>query len=331
MPTKRKNNKKYRKKTAKNRRLGGTKILLDLSDKDLETMDEIQEGIKILYRNYNQLTNLPTLPNSLEELYCSNNQLKTLPVLPPNLKHISCGNNKLKLLPKLPTNLKILNCENNLLETIPELPSTLLKFVCSKNQLKTLPVLPPNLKYISCGNNKLKLLPKLPTNLIILNCGNNLLETIPELPSTLSHLFCYNNPLKSFPNFPNNLEYLSISINQVLLLNIENISSEIRSIKISDEDEYINYAVDEPTKIIEKIDTLKSKFGDRVSLTIPKFNKLKEEFKIELEKITEEMSQHKQLYPKQSTTFPKDVSKEIMSYVAKGGKRKTVKKLNIYL
>jgi alanyl-tRNA synthetase len=143
-------------------------------------------------------------------------------------------------------------------------------------------------------------------------------------------LYCNNNPLKSFPNFPNNLEYLYISINQVLLLNIENISSEIRRISIFDETEYINYAVDEPTKIIEKIDALKSKFGDKVSFTIPKFNKFKQEFKIELEKITEEMSQHK-LYPKQSTTFPKEVSKEIMSYVAKGGKRKTVKKLNIYL
>ncbi len=40
--------------------------------------------------SYDQLTELPKLPNSLKELHCSNNQLISLPELPNSLKQLYC-------------------------------------------------------------------------------------------------------------------------------------------------------------------------------------------------------------------------------------------------
>jgi Leucine-rich repeat (LRR) protein len=63
--------------------------------------------------SYNQLTELPTLPDSLLELHCSNNQLNELPTLSHSLQILSCYGNQLTELPTLPDSLRILYCSNN--------------------------------------------------------------------------------------------------------------------------------------------------------------------------------------------------------------------------
>jgi hypothetical protein len=62
------------------------------------------------------LTQLPTLPSTLEFLDCTNNQLTQLPTLPPTLKYLLCSNNQLiTQLPTLPSTLEFLDCRYNLL------------------------------------------------------------------------------------------------------------------------------------------------------------------------------------------------------------------------
>lgn len=48
---------------------------LDLRSQGLSTLPYLPEGLQYLYFGYNDLTNIPTLPNSLIELDCSNNDL----------------------------------------------------------------------------------------------------------------------------------------------------------------------------------------------------------------------------------------------------------------
>jgi Leucine-rich repeat (LRR) protein len=84
--------------------------------------------LKVLYCSENQLTEIVSLPDSLEELLCSFNKLKTLPSLPPKLKTLICDHNELKTLPPLPQTLYRLNCSNNKLTTYPYLPFDLYEF-----------------------------------------------------------------------------------------------------------------------------------------------------------------------------------------------------------
>ena len=84
--------------------------------------------LKLLYCGYNNLTNLPELPNTLTHLYCSSNNLNSLPELPINLTHLYCSNNNLSSLPELPNTLTHLYCGYNNLSSLPELPISLKYF-----------------------------------------------------------------------------------------------------------------------------------------------------------------------------------------------------------
>ena len=50
--------------------------------------------------NYNNITTLPTLPNSLQVLKCNNN-LTILPYFPSQLQKVDCGYNKIISLPAI--------------------------------------------------------------------------------------------------------------------------------------------------------------------------------------------------------------------------------------
>ncbi len=89
--------------------------------------------------NFNQLTSLPKLPDSLRKLECSNNKLTSLPKLPNSLKELECSNNQLTILPKLPKSLQTLYCSNNQLTVLPKLPKSLRELYCGSNNLTSLP------------------------------------------------------------------------------------------------------------------------------------------------------------------------------------------------
>jgi len=85
----------------------------------------------------NELTSLPTLPDTLEELICYNNRLTSLPALPASLKYIWCQNNCITKLPELPPSLQMLYCDYNRLTSLPMLPDSLELILCSKNPWNT--------------------------------------------------------------------------------------------------------------------------------------------------------------------------------------------------
>jgi Leucine-rich repeat (LRR) protein len=70
-------------------------------------------SLKILSCFHNQLTSLPSLPETLISLDCSQNQLKELPILPPHLERLYCINNQLTFLPDLPSTLIHICCLGN--------------------------------------------------------------------------------------------------------------------------------------------------------------------------------------------------------------------------
>ena len=215
-----------------------TEDSLYVNQDSIQDLSGIQyfKSLKLLDCENNQLTTLPTLPNSLQYLYCSNNQLASLPDLPKQLLSFNCENNQLTTLPSLPASLTRILCDENGLQNLPTLPDSLNTLVCSFNQLTALPTLPANLTLLDCGNNQLATLPTLPSslqnfycygnrltslptlskNISLLDCGENIISQIPTLPYTLYSLDCDSNQLTALPyNLPTTLNYLDVSINPV--------------------------------------------------------------------------------------------------------------------
>lgn len=136
--------------------------------------DKLPPKIQSINVNYNKITHLKSLSNTLKQINCSNNELTSLPELPVSLLMLDCSHNKIAVLPPL-NNLTSLFCTNNLLTVLPPLPSGLEGLVCSYNQLKILPPLPKPLIRVSCQYNfDIRCLPLLPENLVYLDISKNI-------------------------------------------------------------------------------------------------------------------------------------------------------------
>jgi Leucine-rich repeat (LRR) protein/pimeloyl-ACP methyl ester carboxylesterase len=192
---------------------------LDVPYKNIKSLEGINGFLQLWYLNCstNQLTSIPTLPNSLTTLLCSNNQLSSLSSLPSSLVSLDCSNNQLISLPTLPNSLTTLLCGNNQLASLPPLPILLVDLNCNYNQINSLPVLPSSLGYLVCNNNSIVSLPILPTNLVVLECDHNLLSELPNLPN-LTDLICNDNKLTTLPKLPNTLLRLYCDSNQLTFL-----------------------------------------------------------------------------------------------------------------
>jgi len=138
---------------------------------------------------FNNLVELPLLPNSLLYLDCFNNKITSLPTLPQTLKYLLCNNNLLTSLPELPPTLETLYCAGNQLTHLPALPTALRNLDCSVNRLSRLPLLPNALRYLYCAKNCLTVLPELPPNLSLLNCEKTQITRLPLLPNTLTDFY----------------------------------------------------------------------------------------------------------------------------------------------
>jgi hypothetical protein len=193
--------------------LSDSLTFLNCDHNQLTSLTNLSAVIYVLYCAYNQLTSLPNLPNSLLDFKCHYNQLTTLPNLPDSLLSLVCGSNQLTSLPDLPNTLTFLSCHNNQLTSLPQLSPSLITLYCSQNQLTNLPNLPSSLLYLSCSENQLSTLPTLPSLLQTLDCQNNQLLNLPNLPDSLLRLWCHDNIISCFPFFPNSIENLNISNN----------------------------------------------------------------------------------------------------------------------
>ena len=113
----------------------------DINKKEYSSKDfNILNYDIIVYLNcsFNNLINLPILPNSLKKICCSYNNLVNLPILPNCLELLYCQFNKLIHLPILSNCLITLTCLNNNLNYLPILPNYLKNLICIYNKLYNL-------------------------------------------------------------------------------------------------------------------------------------------------------------------------------------------------
>ncbi|MES2620689.1 MAG: T9SS type A sorting domain-containing protein [Bacteroidota bacterium] len=206
--------------------------LLNCDKNKLTSLPTLPGSLTWFMCRYNQLTSLPTIPASLTYLGVHHNELTSLPTLPGNLIELDCTNNQLTLLPTLPGSLFQLNCSNNQLTLLPSLPGSLNNLQCSFNQLTSLPTLPGSLTWFMCRYNQLTSLPALPASLIGLVCDSNQLTSLPTLPGNLTDLTCRNNQLTLLPTLPGSLLNVSCDNNQ--LTSLPTLPGSLLSLRCSD-------------------------------------------------------------------------------------------------
>ena len=191
---------------------------LDCSLNQLTELPSLPNTLNNLLCNHNRLTVLPSLPSSLTSMYCPSNQLATLPSLPNTLTLLDCVANHLIVLPSLPNSLQLLDCSSNQLTVLPSLPSSLETINCYLNQLTVLPPLPSGLNKLDCHLNQLTVLPSLPNSIKEINCYYNQLAVLPALPSGLISFYCDYNQLTELQTLPSSLINLGCSGNQLSVL-----------------------------------------------------------------------------------------------------------------
>ena len=154
-------------------------------------------------KTFDDLTHLDTY-HDIVWIDCSQNNLTVLPTLPNSLTHLCCHNNKLTLLPTLPNSLIHLNCAQNRLTVLPILPNSLIDLMCYDNLLNIIPVLPKSLSIYYYNN---------PVNTYIRDkCDNNLeiyhrINEIFALKLVRWYLDCRENPIFKFCRDRINKEY----------------------------------------------------------------------------------------------------------------------------
>ncbi len=150
-------------------------LSLDVCKNELERLPEpLPEGLKELDVGHNKSLQRPNrLPPNLETLEISNCNLTELPTLPNSLKKLDAHSNQLRILP----------------DTLPALLSSLL---VSRNRFTALPEnLPGSLRCISAEDNQLSQLPDLahlPQNCNILLDGNPFSTSTLQALQALQHL-----------------------------------------------------------------------------------------------------------------------------------------------
>lgn len=189
--------------------------VLDCSANNLTAIPTLPQSLLYFNCSQNQITSIPILPNSLLVFDCSFNELSTLPVLPSTLETLKCYDNNLTALPTLPTLLQVLHCGGNLINPLPSLPQLLKELDCKGLGLQTLPSLPFTLEILSCPYNELTSLPFLPSSLVKLQAFNNQINSLPALPNSLQELNVGTNNLPSLPTLPNSITYVNCQFNEL--------------------------------------------------------------------------------------------------------------------
>jgi hypothetical protein len=148
-------------------------------------LNSLPSDIDKLNISFGEFTYIPDLSRftKLRVLECSGNKLTELPSLPETLEQLDCSFNELTSLPPLNKNLKLIFCFNN--------------------KLTTLPILNENLMVLSCGNNKLTIIPPLNKNLVQLYCINNNIVNFKLLNEKLKYFDYYGNPIRNIINSRN--------------------------------------------------------------------------------------------------------------------------------
>ncbi len=173
--------------------------------------------------SWNELRELPEMPEGLDWLMCSRNRLSSLQGIPSTVRTVIADQNEIRLVSGLPAGLIKMCLADNRIEHIDSLPPTLQLCYVSYNQLKSLPALPETVEVVSCMSNHLQQLPvHLPASLQTLLCDNNpRLSVLPDLPGNLIRLSVSGCQISRIPRLPDSLTVLDIRDTPVL--HMENI------------------------------------------------------------------------------------------------------------
>lgn len=193
-------------------------LLLLVSGNQLTTLPTLPDSLNMLAAQRNRLTEIARFPESLARVDLSHNRLERLPALPPTLSDLTVSDNRLTTLPSLQGlngQILFLDAYQNNLTALPELPPQIYSLRVSDNQLSVLPDLPQGLAILVAENNQLTSLPTLPPGLQMLNVALNQLETLPSLPTTLTNIDVSGNALSTVPDLSvlNNLFFAYLSDN----------------------------------------------------------------------------------------------------------------------
>jgi Leucine-rich repeat (LRR) protein len=193
-------------------------------------------GLEQLFLDYNNLTTLPNLPNSLKKLWVNDNQLTSLPSLPTNLESLSVETNNLTALPSLPNSLEQLWCSENMLTALPDFsqtqlydlicmdnqittfigfPNTLHQLYASNNQITNIPAWGPEMRDVLLSENFLTSIPTLNDSMVHLNLAFNQITSLSYLPNSIKTLIINNNSISSLPNLPTSLTQFWCNDNQI--------------------------------------------------------------------------------------------------------------------
>ena len=155
--------------------------ILDISNNNIEEIDELPHTLKELSCRQNKLCYLPNKLPYIERIDCTFNKIIEINSNYPNLKNLVCAYNSINIIPNL-ENLEDLICCHNVINYI---------YGCKK------------LKYLDCSYNKIIKLDKY-DNLIDLICNNN----------GISDIICYNN-LKYIELFNTNIQSIPFMENLI--------------------------------------------------------------------------------------------------------------------
>ncbi len=227
---------------------------LDCSSLDISDLTGIEHftSLTTLLANFNTISELNLLPNTLINLEIINNNLNSINSFPPSMIKIDITSNEsLVTIPSLPPTLqtlKVSSCSG--LTSLPELPISLLEFRRDNTTQITINILPPNLVTYYASNCGLTAFPEIPESLEVLGLSSNILgnqtsfpdqlrilsisntsmSELPEISENLTRLVVSNNLLTASPIIPETVTSLDISYNTIDSLFIHSSISALRAV-----------------------------------------------------------------------------------------------------
>lgn len=206
-------------------------IHMDLSNCDIQDeyllSHKFSNNLVHLDLSYNDISDIPELPLTVEHINISNNSLFRIQEL-HKLKRLHTlnisSNNISDTLPYLPDSIKVLFIDKNSLSAIQNLPTSLEEFSMSDNYILEIPkniYKCNNLKFIEADNNSLKTFPDFKNKemkyLQYINLNNNYINNIPDISNLnrLAKLLCGNNSLERIYNLPQTIQYLDVTRNRL--------------------------------------------------------------------------------------------------------------------
>lgn len=178
---------------------------LDLTHLGLTSMPKIQKEITVRVKNLflgnNKFTEFPDLSmfTNLEILEINYNKISKIENLPESLLELACQDNLLNSISYGKTKLQRLNCKNNKLMELDLLKLKNANVIdCSYNKLYGSIKNLSNLTHLYCGNNYIVSVSEC-SNLVYLDCKENPIVSI-ETCNKLEHLVCSGTKLTKIPD-----------------------------------------------------------------------------------------------------------------------------------